>query len=104
MTSGRDDSFDMLVPAFLNPSISTTPGAHSRRGESYSYLPYSIDAADDDPPATKELRARLAAAEAELKVSKLRLELIEAQKRKTMPIESVENDGHGSIDEPHLVN
>jgi hypothetical protein len=102
MTSEREESISLLVPAFLTPYISISPGAYSRRGRSNSYIPYSIDAADNDSPSTKELKAQLAAAEAELKVTKLRLKLMAAQKSK--PVESVETDGSGLVDEPRLVD
>jgi hypothetical protein len=102
MNSEREDSINLSVPAFLTPSISASPGTYSRRGRSNSYFPYSIDAADDDSLATEELKAQLAAAEAELKVTKLRLKIIAAQKLKA--VESVETGRPASIDEPHPVD
>ena len=102
MTSEREDSINPSVPAFLTPSISASPGAYSHRGRSNSYFPYSIDATDDDSLSTEELKAQLAAAEAELKVTKLRLKIIATQKLKA--VESVETDRPASINEPHLVD
>lgn len=102
INSEREDSIGLSVPAFLTPSITASPSAYSRRGQSHSYLPHSNDNENYEELSIQELQLQIEVAEAELRTSKLRLHLLAEKKRRAR--DSVEFEGPGTVEETREVD